>query len=214
MKIKIKRAPLLGAAIGILIIILSIAIVSSKQECSKLQEANNSLNVSVNEQKKTIESLKNEKAKLQKDINQLQAEKNNWDTQVTELTEKNKQQEKNNQTNNTAKKPEKPNTQTSTSTQGTNLGQFKITAYCSCSSCCGKGSSGKTASGTTPMAGRTVAVDPKIIPLGSKVIIDGHTYIAEDTGGAIKGNKIDIYFSSHQEALNWGVKHKNVSIVK
>ena len=52
--------------------------------------------------------------------------------------------------------------------------------------------------------GRTIAVDPEVIPYGTKVLIDGHTYIAEDTGGAIKGNKIDIFVDSHQEAVNRG----------
>ena len=95
----------------------------------------------------------------------------------------------------------------------TSLGQFKITAYCNCTKCCGKWAGGPTASGTMPQAGRTIAVDPKVIPLGSQVIIDGHTYVAEDTGGAIKGNKIDMYFASHSEALAWGVKYKEVSLV-
>lgn len=95
---------------------------------------------------------------------------------------------------------------------GTSLGQFKITAYCNCTKCCGKWAGGSTASGTMPAAGRTIAVDPKVIPLGTKVIIDGHVYVAEDTGGAIKGNKIDMFFASHAEALAWGVKYKEVSL--
>ena len=92
------------------------------------------------------------------------------------------------------------------------LGTFKLTAYCNCSKCCGKYSGGPTASGTMPQAGRTIAVDTKVIPFGTKVIIDGHEYIAEDTGKAIKGNKIDIYFDSHTEASNFGVQHKEIFI--
>lgn len=94
------------------------------------------------------------------------------------------------------------------------LEQFKITAYCACKKCCGKWAGGNTASGTKPTAGRTIAVDTSIIPFGTKVIIDGHTYIAEDTGGAIKGKRIDIFFDSHQKALEWGVKYKDVQIIK
>ena len=75
-----------------------------------------------------------------------------------------------------------------------------ITAYCPCPSCCGI------------WRGRTIATDPSVIPAGSKVVIDGHTYIAEDTGGGIKGNRIDIYFDTHQEALNWGVQTKEVKV--
>ena len=94
------------------------------------------------------------------------------------------------------------------------LGKFKLTAYCNCSKCCGKWANGVTATGVMPKEGRTIAVDRNVIPLGSKVIIDGKEYIAEDVGGAIKGNRIDVYFDSHKDALNFGVKHKEVFIVK
>ena len=63
-------------------------------------------------------------------------------------------------------------------------------------------------------AGRTIAVDSSVIPLGSEIVIDGHTYVAEDTGSAIKGNRIDIYFDTHQEALNFGVQYADVYIIK
>ncbi len=83
---------------------------------------------------------------------------------------------------------------------------FKVTAYCACSKCCGK-SDGITASGTKATQGRTIAVDPKVIPLGSTVILNGQEYVAEDVGGAVKGNRIDLYFDSHQDALNFGVQY-------
>ena len=93
------------------------------------------------------------------------------------------------------------------------LGTFNATAYCGCASCCGS-AGGHTASGTTPTAGRTIATDPSVIPLGSKVMIDGHIYTAEDTGGAIGGKRIDIFFSSHSEALQFGRRSVEVSIMK
>lgn len=93
------------------------------------------------------------------------------------------------------------------------LGEFKITHYCACMKCCGK-TDGITATGTKATANRTIAVDPKVIPLGSKVIIDDQEYIAEDVGGAIKTNRIDIFVNDHQEALNLGVKHSEVFIVR
>ena len=83
---------------------------------------------------------------------------------------------------------------------------FTITYYCPCSRCCGK-SDGITESGTIATEGRTIAVDPDVIPLGTTVTIGGHDYIAEDTGGAIKGLHIDIFVNDHQEALNFG-KHE------
>lgn len=90
------------------------------------------------------------------------------------------------------------------------LGRFKITHYCSCFYCTGSWGGSHTASGTVPTAGRTIAVDPSVIPLGSQVIINGHVYTAEDTGGAIKGNKIDIFVSDHATALAYGVYYAEV----
>lgn len=90
------------------------------------------------------------------------------------------------------------------------LGEFRLTAYCACEKCCGKWADGITATGTTPTAGRTIAVDQDVIPYGSEVIINGHTYKAEDCGGAIVGNRIDVYFDSHEEALEFGVQYANV----
>lgn len=91
------------------------------------------------------------------------------------------------------------------------LGTFKLTAYCACSRCCGK-CDGITATGTKATEGRTIAVDPRKIPYGTEVIINGHTYIAEDCGGAIKQNKIDIFFNSHAEALKFGVQYAEVFV--
>ena len=90
------------------------------------------------------------------------------------------------------------------------LGVYKITAYCSCAKCCGK-TDGITASGTKVKAGRTIAA-PKNFPFGTKIMINGHIYTVEDRGGAIKGNRIDIYFDTHEEALKFGVK--NIEIFK
>ncbi len=94
-----------------------------------------------------------------------------------------------------------------------NIGTYKITGYCGCSSCCGK-TDGVTASGTQATAGRTIAADTTKLPFGTKVVIDGHTYTVEDRGGAIKGNKIDVYFSSHSKALQWGVRYCDVYVAK
>ena len=91
------------------------------------------------------------------------------------------------------------------------LGTFTCVAYDACIECCGK-TDGITKTGTKATAGRTVAVDPDVIPLGSTLLIDGHEYIAEDIGGAIKGNKIDIFHNSHAEALEYGKQIHTVQI--
>ncbi len=91
------------------------------------------------------------------------------------------------------------------STHGDSLGKFVITAYCTCRVCCGVYSGGnRTASGTVPTSNHTIAVDTSVIPFGTKVVINGQVYVAEDRGGAIKGKRIDMFFMTHSEALRWG----------
>ena len=85
------------------------------------------------------------------------------------------------------------------------LGTFKAYAY---------NGAGTTASGTTTKANRTVAVDPKVIPLGSKLMINGKIYVAEDTGGFIKGKKIDIFMPSYNDCIQWGVRNVKVYLIK
>lgn len=89
------------------------------------------------------------------------------------------------------------------------LGEFKLTAYCACEKCCGK-SDGITASGAKVQQGITIAADTDILPFGTNVIINGHEYTVQDRGGAIKGNRIDIYFDSHEDALEFGVQKAEV----
>ena len=87
-----------------------------------------------------------------------------------------------------------------------------ITAYCHCAKCCGK-TDGITASGDKATEGVTIAMD-KSMPFGTKIYIDGvGERIVQDRGGAIKGNRIDLYFDSHQEALNFGRQTKQVTIL-
>lgn len=88
-------------------------------------------------------------------------------------------------------------------------GYFTLTYYCACKKCCGK-TNGITAWGTKATAGRTIATSSKYA-FGTKLVINGHTYVVEDRGGAIQGNKIDVYVDSHSEALKLGVK-KNVPV--
>jgi 3D (Asp-Asp-Asp) domain-containing protein len=83
---------------------------------------------------------------------------------------------------------------------------FESTAYTSYGT--------KTATGTTPKKG-TVAVDPKVIPLGTKLYIEGYGYgVAEDTGGRIKGHIIDVYFTNEADCVQWGRRNVKVHILK
>lgn len=101
--------------------------------------------------------------------------------------------------------------QTDTSTADTRT--FEITAYCSCQKCCGK-SDGITASGAKAVEGVTIAADTNILPFGTKVKIDEKVYTVQDRGGAIKGNRIDVYFESHEKALEYGRQMKEVIILE
>lgn len=90
--------------------------------------------------------------------------------------------------------------------QGKYLGRFKLTAYCSCSICCGKWSGGGTASGTTLTPGRTIAMAG--VPFGTKLSINGQIYTVEDRGTAY--GHVDIFMGSHSQALSFGMKYADV----
>jgi 3D (Asp-Asp-Asp) domain-containing protein len=96
------------------------------------------------------------------------------------------------------------------------LGEFKLTAYCSCVKCCGNWAYNRPngiiygAIWEELKEGYSIAVDPNVIPYRTEVIINGHTYKAQDCGGAIKGNRIDVYFNNHNDALEFGVQYAEV----
>ena len=91
---------------------------------------------------------------------------------------------------------------------GEYLGEFKVTGYCNCQTC--SGGYTKTYSGTIPKAEHTISADLNRFPIGTKLIIDGITYTVEDKGSSVNGNKVDIYFATHAEALAFGTKTKDV----
>ena len=94
------------------------------------------------------------------------------------------------------------------------LGDFTVTAYCPCVECCGEWANGLTYTETIATEGRTIAVDPEVIPLGSIVEINGINYVAEDIGGAVDGDHVDIFFNSHSDALEFGKQSLPVYMVE
>lgn len=100
---------------------------------------------------------------------------------------------------------------------------YRVTAYCPCERCCGVYGKnrpvdefGETivygASGERLKEGVSIAVDPEIIPYGTTVVMFGKEYVAQDCGGAIQGNCIDIYFNDHKDAVEFGVQYAEATI--
>lgn len=87
----------------------------------------------------------------------------------------------------------------------------EVSAYTASDDECGN-HAGITASGTHVKQGRTIAAPPWI-PFGTTVIINGHSYVAEDRGSAIQGNCIDIYMDSREAAMEFGRKELEVTVV-
>ena len=96
--------------------------------------------------------------------------------------------------------------------RGERVLMMEATAYCSCAKCCGK-SNGITATGVQASS-RTIAADWNVLPPGTEVHIEGIGYrVVEDRGGGIKGNKLDVWFPSHQEAWKYGRRQVKVRIL-
>lgn len=93
------------------------------------------------------------------------------------------------------------------------LGMFRTTAYCPCYGC-SEGWGRKTSTGATARANHTIAVDPRVIPYGTKVMINGVVYTAEDRGGAVKGNHIDIFFDTHAQTRQHGTRTAEVFLIQ
>ena len=82
---------------------------------------------------------------------------------------------------------------------------MEVTAYCGCEKCCGQYADGITASGYKIQAGDKLIAAPPSFQFGTVLHIPGYGRASvKDRGGAIQGNRLDVYFSTHQEALNWG----------
>ncbi|OHB75292.1 MAG: hypothetical protein A2Z25_12785 [Planctomycetes bacterium RBG_16_55_9] len=94
--------------------------------------------------------------------------------------------------------------------------RMRVTAYCPCSSCCGQYADGMTACGHVIQPGETFVAADKRYAFGTEMLIPGYDHGRAvkvlDRGGAIKGDRIDVFFPSHQEALEWGVQHLDVKV--
>lgn len=100
----------------------------------------------------------------------------------------------------------------------TSIGQFYITGYCGCDECCGYWASvrhGKPvtgASGEILKQGFSIAADTDVIPMGTIIYIDGQPYKVQDRGSYIKGNRLDMYFETHEQALQFNSGYYDVFV--
>ena len=97
----------------------------------------------------------------------------------------------------------------------THLGEYRVTAYCACEKCCGRWSDGHFADGTSCADKSLLSVAaPPEVPLGATLYLEGvGPVIVRDRGGAIKGQRLDLFHATHQEALEWGVQERRVWIL-
>ena len=173
------------------------------------------------EKDKMIEELTNQ-------INELKTQQEELLNKQTELETKNNELEeqiekvrvsKANKKSTVTTRSGTTTTRTSETTTTTSDSNAKwiwanVSAYCSCSKCCGGYSNGITAMGTTATAGKTIAA-PSNYAFGTKIEIqDMGIYTVEDRGGAITGNKIDVYFNTHAEALAFGRQQLQIRVVE
>jgi 3D (Asp-Asp-Asp) domain-containing protein len=94
--------------------------------------------------------------------------------------------------------------------------RMRVTGYCPCAKCCGKCSDGRTASGHTVREGDTFVAADRRYAFGTEIIVPGYNNSAPvevlDRGGAIHGNRLDVFFNSHKEAKQWGVRYLWVKV--
>lgn len=209
--------------IAILFIIIFVLLIFNTTQ--KIQKTNDNIDNLTNQIQQLQDKLETEYVTKQQSKEQLkciQEQVNNTKSSITDVQTKvdNTSKEVNNikTTSRGSLTTRKTNTtnnnQTTTpSTNTTNYIAFTATGYCPCSKCCGK-TNGITAMGTKATQGKTVAMSSKYT-FGTKIEIKGMgTYTVEDRGGAIQGNKIDIYFNTHSQALSFGRKTVYLKIIK
>ena len=115
------------------------------------------------------------------------------------------------------KPEEEPKVETNSEPSGEwRIVRMRVTGYCPCSKCCGQYSDGITANGHKIRPGDTFVAADKRYSFGTEMVIEGYnngqTVKVLDRGGAIRGNKLDAFFHTHQEALEWGVRHIDVKV--
>jgi 3D (Asp-Asp-Asp) domain-containing protein len=96
--------------------------------------------------------------------------------------------------------------------------EMKVTAYCPCRRCCGRNADGVTASGHKIRGADAFVAADRRFAFGTEMIVPGYNNSRPvkvlDRGGAIEGNRLDVFFNSHREAVEWGVKYLTVRVMR
>ncbi len=93
-------------------------------------------------------------------------------------------------------------------------GWVKLTAYCPCPRCCGRYSDGIAKSGVRPAHRFTVAADVSVFPMGTILEVDGlGEVMVQDVGSAVRGLHLDVFHSTHEGALRFGVKRARYRVL-
>ena len=208
----------LGGATGFLGVKAQTYYTKTKIAQEKLAEQTKkteSLKAEIENQKKDKSELTKANNDLSQRLNQSQSQLNQSKSQLNQANQQVSSLKKENESLKKQISPSRPSRPTSGGGHSvTKTMYMNASAYtASCGGC-----SGKTATGLDLRANpnlKVIAVDPNIIPIGTKVHVDGYgDAIAADTGGAIHGNKIDIFIPTESEAIQWGRKTVAVQILK
>lgn len=169
----------------------------------------------IKQKEEEIENKNNELKEKQNSIDNLNKEKNELNNKVEELNKQIEQLKISKQEQKITSRSEPITREVSANVSNSNSKWIwaNISGYCSCVKCCGK-NNGITASGSKASANHTIAA-PSNYSFGTKIEIEGMgIFTVEDRGGAIKGNKIDVYFNSHNEALAFGRKQLQIRVIE
>lgn len=181
-----------------------------EQQLTEESDNNSNLSAAIKDLEESSEVLSKEKEFLQKKTDKLKDSIENEKKENKNLRNKYDDMKKKYEAEKIAKAERKKSVATSSSSsKPAPSGEWKsmrvnASAYTTEANGDKLGGGNITSTGTTPKVKHTIAVDPKVIPYGSLIKYNGVTYTAEDTGGMIKGNKVDFFMGSYEETVNFG----------
>jgi 3D (Asp-Asp-Asp) domain-containing protein len=199
---------------GALVVLILLTVITFKgiNSFTQFKEQKRNIVISLQEE---VDNLNNKLTEKEKELSTLSEENSNLKEENNNLNDSLKTKEEELETLQSKATVTSRSSTTVTRTESSSEWiTGNISAYCSCTLCCGSYANGITASGAKATAGRTIAA-PSTYAFGTKIEIEGYgIYVVEDRGGAINGNRLDVYMNSHSEALNFGRKQIRFRVVE